>query len=314
MADLALKLRSTSDPYLINTTAILFMGSFGIKAGLFPVFYWLPASYHTPTNATSAVFAGLLTKVGVYALFRVFTLLFIYDQAFTHGTLLVLAAGTMVTGVFGAAVQFDFKRILSFHIISQIGYMIVGLALMTPLAIAGAIFYLIHHMVVKTNLFLVAGVVEKITGSVQLKQIGGMSKTMPWLAFLFFIPAFSLGGIPPLSGFWAKFAVVKAGFAAEVFWIAGLSLAVGILTLYSMTKIWAEVFWKKAPESNGPESDCPPLSLTQKWALISPIVILALITMIIGLYAQPLFSLSEMAAEQLLNPDHYIEAVMKGGR
>lgn len=311
MADIAVKLSGEPDAVLLNTTSVLFMAAFGIKAGLFPLFFWLPASYHTPSHTISAVFAGLLTKVGVYALIRVFTLIFQQDTDFTHTLLLVLAVGTMITGVLGAAVQFDFKRILSFHIISQIGYMIVGLALMTQLALAGAIFYIVHHIIVKTNLFLIAGVVDRLRGSTDLKKLGGLYKSRPFLAALFFIPAFSLGGIPPLSGFWAKFSIVKAGLAEEAYWTVAAALMVGILTLYSMTKIWGEVFWKAAPESESAPVEVRGYP-AGTWTMLGPVIMMAVITLILGCFVQPFFAIAELAASQLLDPSQYIEAVMGG--
>jgi multicomponent Na+:H+ antiporter subunit D len=184
------------NPGLLIVIAVMFMIAFGVKAAVFPLFFWLPASYHTPAFSVSAIFAGLLTKVGVYALIRVFTLIFTTDVAYTHTILLWVAGFTMVTGVLGAAAMNDFRRILSFHIVSQIGYMILGLALFTPLAIVGAVFYLVHHIIVKANLFLVAGVAKRIAGSTDLSAIGGLYKTAPLLGVLFLIPAFSLAGFP----------------------------------------------------------------------------------------------------------------------
>ena len=198
----------------------------------------------------SAVFAGLLTKVGVYAAFRVFTLLFEVENAGIREMIAVFAAGTMVFGVFGAAIQWDVRRILSFHIISQIGYIMMGLAIATPLAMAGAVFYIIHHIIVKANLFLLAGAIYRATGTFDLRETGGLMKGSPWLAVLFVIPALSLAGIPPLSGFWAKFMVIDASFRDEMAWLGGVALFVGLLTIYSMCKIWMEAFWKQAPEGH----------------------------------------------------------------
>ena len=244
MADIAQKVSSVDDPGMVTVVSMMFMISFGIKAAAFPLFFWLPASYHTPQVAVSALFAGLLTKVGVYALYRVFTLIFTQDVGYTHTILLWGATLTMLTGVLGAAAQFEFRRILSFHIISQIGYMILGLALFTPLALIGGVFYIMHHIIVKTNLFLVSGITYRLLGSYELKDLGGVYRQRPYLALLFLIPALSLAGIPPLSGFFAKFIVVRASLEASEYLVAGIALLVGLLTLYSMIKIWAEVFWK----------------------------------------------------------------------
>ncbi len=308
MADLARKLTMINEPEMTTVVSMLFLVAFGIKSAVFPLFFWLPASYHTPPAAVSAIFAGLLTKVGVYALIRVFTLIFINDISFTHTIILVIAGLTMLTGVLGAAAQMDFRRILSFHIISQIGYMIMGLGLYSPLAIAGGIFYIIHHIIVKTNLFLVSGVVNKMRGTYDLKKLGGLYKLYPLLGLLFLIPALSLAGIPPLSGFWAKFTVVKAGLDLGEYTIVIVSLAVGLLTLFSMTKIWNEAFWKDSP--NEIEDEKLPGTFLEKVLLFIPIVFLAAITITIGFNVEPFFKIAEDAAGQLLNPQQYIEAVL----
>jgi len=288
--------------------AMMFMVAFGVKAAVFPLFFWLPAAYHTPSFSTSAVFAGLLTKVGVYALIRMFTLVFVGDISFTHEVLLWVACFTMVTGVLGAAAQNDFRKILSFHIVSQIGYMILGLALMTPLAIVGAVFYLVHHIIVKANLFLVAGVAAKIAGSTELKRIGGLYASAPLLAILFLVPAFSLAGFPPLSGFWAKFILVKATLEDGRGFVAFIALAVGALTIFSMTKIWAEAFWSPHPDNQEPKLST--LSKGERRALLMPIAGLAVLTCIIGLFPEPFVQFAEGSAAQLLDSSAYIEAVL----
>lgn len=312
MADLARKIPFLEQKELLTVVSVLFMVAFGVKAAIFPLFFWLPASYHTPPVAVSAIFAGLLTKVGVYALIRFFTTIFVHDVAFTHNLLLISAALTMLTGVLGAAAQNDFRKILSFHIISQIGYMILGLALYSPLAIAGAIFYIIHHIIVKTNLFFVSGVVKKLKGTYSLKDVGGVYKYYPLLGLLFLIPALSLAGIPPLSGFWAKFVVIKAGLEIKEYLVVGIALLVGLLTLFSMTKIWNEVFWKDDPKGNKNhiQESYKLISNYKKYMMIAPIVFLALITVIIGLYAEPFFNFASNAAHQLIDSSIYINSVL----
>lgn len=316
MADLARQLNAASHPGLMTTLAMLFLIAFGIKAAVFPLFFWLPASYHTPPVAVSAIFAGLLTKVGVYALIRVFTLLFVQEVSFTHNLILIIAGLTMVTGVLGAAAQNEIRRILSFHIISQIGYMIMGLGLFSPLAIAGSVFYIAHHIIVKTNLFLIGGLVHRLQGTAQLKESGGLYRRYPLVAILFLIPALSLAGIPPLSGFWAKLMLVQAGLEIKQYAIVITSLAVSLLTLFSMTKIWTEAFWKEKPETSQPDSApaAPPLTFGDSFLYHFPIVTLALLTLAIGLFAEPMFALAQQAAAQLLNPAEYIEAVLNFSR
>ena len=309
MAQLAVQLPQSQQPELVTVVAMLFLVAFGIKAALFPLFFWLPASYPVAPIAITALFAGLLTKVGVYALVRVFTLLFVHDIGYTHALLLLLAAFTMVTGVLGAASQSEFRRILSFHIISQIGYMVMGLALFTPLALAGAIFYIMHHIIVKANLFLISGVVHRLEGSYALNNLGGLYRSHFGLGILFLIPAMSLAGIPPLSGFWAKFTLIRASLEENQPVIALVALVVSLLTVFSMTKIWAEVFWKDRPEAT-PEP--APLSATVRLQLYLPIVALAAITVVIGLMAEPVFALASQAANQLLSSGEYIAAVLGG--
>ena len=311
MADLAVKIPAIREQWLVTTVAIFFLIAFGIKSAVFPLFFWLPASYHTPPAVVSAVFAGMLTKVGVYAMIRVFTLIFDNNTEVTHTILLVISGFTMVVGVLGAAAQNDIRRILSFHIVSQIGYMIMGLALNSPLALAGAIFYIMHHIIVKTNLFLVGGIIREIKGSYALDRLGGVYKAYPLLGLLFLVPALSLAGIPPLSGFWAKFSLVKAGFAAEAWLITGVSLFVSILTLYSMMKIWNEVFWKDLPE-DVPEIDrYSSISRNKKIMLIAPAVALAVCTLVIGFYTAPFFDAASESARELLNKTDYINSVLR---
>ena len=156
----------------LTLSALLLLCGFGIKAGYFPLFFWLPASYHTASITVSAIFAGLLTKVGVYACLRVFTLIFSVEDSGIREIVAVLAAGTMLFGVFGAAVQWDVRRILSFHIVSQIGYMLLGLAISTQAALTGAIFYILHHIIVKANLFLIAGAIHRASGTFDLRKSG----------------------------------------------------------------------------------------------------------------------------------------------
>ena len=309
LADLALKVQLVEEKGLVTLASMFFLVSFGIKAAIFPLLFWLPASYHTPPVAVAAVFAGLLTKVGVYSLIRVFTLIFILDINYTHSIIMVLSALSMTVGVLGAAAQFDFRRVLSFHSVSQIGYMIMGLAIFTPLAIAGALIYMIHHSIVKTNLFLISGIVQHLRGSFKLKYLGGLYRDYPWLAFLFIVPALSLAGLPPFSGFWAKFILVKAGIEADLIWLILTALAVGLLTLYSMTKIWNEVFWTNEPEKlNDPESfSSNPGPL---WMMVAPVVILVLATTFAGIFIAPLYEIAMDTAEQLMNRDLYIQTIL----
>ena len=317
MAHVAVVFSETDSP-MVTVVALMYMVSFGIKAGAFPLFFWLPASYHTPPVAVSALFAGLLTKVGVYAIFRFFTLIFNQDVPYTHTILLWVGAFTMITGVFAAAAQFEFRRILSNHIISQIGYMFMAIGILgspniTPeigqLAMAGGIFYIVHNIVVKTNLFLSSGVVYRLLGSYQLKNLGGIYRKKPFLAALFFVPALSLAGIPPLSGFFAKFAVIRTGVETLEWWIVFAALLTGAMTLYSMLKIWLYAFWRPVPEDNAMAHKLDEPFSREIYIMLVPIILLAICTVLLGIYAQPFMEVAMAAGDELLNPAHYIEAV-----
>lgn len=307
MADLAQRVPLIENTGLITTLSLLFLLAFASKAALFPLFFWLPASYHTASAPILAIFAALLTKVGVYAIVRCFTLIF----PITDGLALIiglLAALTMITGVLGAASHFDIRKILSFHIISQIGYMLVGVAIATPLALAGSVLYIVHHIIVKANLFLVGGVIKRKSGSYDLKRIGGLHRTAPLLALLFCIPALSLAGIPPLSGFWAKYLVIKPGLDTAHWYLVITALLVGVLTLYSMLKIWNEAFWKAAPKT--PQKTTTPQENCSFIAQYLAIAILSAITLCIGLNPDPFVTFSLEAAHQLTDKTPYIKAVL----
>jgi len=307
MAHLATILQNDSQASLMDTSTMLFFMAFGIKAAVFPFFFWLPSSYHTPPVAITAFFAALLTKVGVYAMIRVFTLFFVQNPAFWHTLFLVVAGLTMVVGGMAAASHYEIRKILSFHIISQIGYMIFGLGVYTPLALAGAIYFTMHNMLAKTNTFLVSGHIHKIKGTYQLKNIGGLYKSYPLLGILFIIPAFALAGVPPLPGFFGKFFLIKAGFEAEKWVISGVAIFTGVLTLFSMIKIWNEAFFKKGLDNQPHGNHTGKLSLGE----LFPSIILGFGTILLGIGAGFFFDYFIEAGNQLIDSSGYIEAVLK---
>lgn len=305
MADLSLSLNQLSQRNIV-TLIILFLGlAFAIKAALFPLFFWLPASYHTTSYSASSIFAGMLTKVGVYSLIRLVTLLLPNQYIFLK-ILLVSSALTMLTGVLGAVSQYNFRRLLSFHIISQIGYITMGLAIDTPLSLTAAIFFMAHNIFAKTNLFLISGITYKIGRTSDIRKLGGFYKKFPFLSFLFFIPAFSLAGFPPLSGFWAKFLLFKAIIIHRNYLMVFIGIFVSFLTLYSMSKIWNYAFWKR----HLIEKEMKQLSKFQSIFLYVPVIILASVTIFMGLDPQFFFDIIMKVSEQLLNSKLYIEAVL----
>ncbi len=317
LADLALLVREGGESTgFIKGGAALVFSAFGVKAGLFPLFFWLPASYHTPAPIVTALFAGLLTKVGIYSFLRVATLLIGDDFADWQTVFLWVAALTMITGVLGAAAQFEMRKILSFHIISQVGYLLAGLAMFTPLGLAAGLFYFVHNNLAKTNLLLVSAWVEHRRGTVNLARIGGLYRASIGCSLIFLVSAFALAGIPPLSGFWAKLGIVRAGLDGGFYWLTAAALAVGMMTLFSMTKIWGEAFWKKDPEPEG-GADSPSPSGPERGTPSNHCLTLApmgmVVVAILGLsfFGEPVFVWSIQAAEQLLNPVVYIESVLQ---
>lgn len=307
MADLSGKLAELPTG-LQQAFAVLLLVVFGIKAGLFPLFSWLPDSYPVAPSAVTAVFAGLLTKVGVYAIIRTQTLLFT-DATRPASLMLWLAGLTMIIGIFGAIAQDDVKRILSFNIVSHIGFMVMGLAFFGVAGLAAAIFYVVHHIVAKTCLFLTGALIEHVGGSSSLSRLGNLVRTAPVVAVLFLIPALTLAGIPPLSGFVPKFGLIVAGFDARQYVIVAVSLVASLLTLLSMMKIWLSAFWGEVTSPpEGPVHTVgrlggPPL-------MVLPTIALALVSVGIAVWAGPLYRFCERAAVHLLDADSYIKAVL----
>ena len=304
MADLANVWPTIRTPGIDMVLAVLFVIAFSIKAGLFPLFFWLPASYHTPPAAIGAVFAGLLTKVGVYALIRMFTLLFQDASPSLFTLLLAMSAATMVIGLVAALNERDFRRILSFNLVGHIGYTTASLSLLMPAALAGAIFYVLHHIVVITNLFLVSGVLLRLRRTTDIASLGGLYRDQPLFAALAMVPLFSLAGVPPLSGFLGKLAILEGTFQAGAYWVGGLVLVVGLLTLLSMARAWSDAFWKPSAGARDSASPGKPLLVT--------IAVLSLVTIAMTVGAEQLLDLASRAAHQLLLRDEYVQAVLGG--
>ncbi|TDE00080.1 Na+/H+ antiporter subunit D [Jiangella asiatica] len=308
---------------------LMLLTAFAIKAAVFPLSAWLPDSYPTAPAPVTAVFAGLLTKVGVYAIIRTQTLLF-PDSALSD-LLMWAALLTMVIGILGAVAQNDIKRMLSFTLVSHIGYMVFGIALASDAGLSGAIYYVVHHIVIQTNLFLVAGLIERRGGSTSLERLGGLAKLSPVLALLFFVPAMNLAGIPPFSGFLGKLGLMQAGVddgGALAYALVVGSVATSLLTLYAMAKAWNRAFWQ-APNPVGPREttdlhrkpvrpDSPEpagrlATVAMRGALAGPAAGLALVGLAMTIFAGPLFALTDRAASDLRERTPYIEAVLPAG-
>ncbi len=308
MADLSTRIPDLPDGVQVGFSLLLIV-VFGIKSAVFPLYFWLPDSYPTAPGPVTAIFAGLLTKVGVYALIRTQLLLFPLDAR--QGTILLVVAGfTMLVGVLGALAQDEMKRILSFHIVGQIGYMIFGLGLFTVAGISAVVFYIIQTILVKTNLFLVAGLVDRHAGSDRLSQVGGIVRTAPVIAAFFALPALSLAGIPPSSGFVGKFALLDAGVSVEQWTIVVVALVVSLLTLFSMSKIWSGVFWGDADERPAAR----PERRDHWWLMVAATGVTVVLSVAYVIWAGPIYDLAARAAEDLLDPSIYVEAVLGGER
>ncbi|PRI11821.1 Na+/H+ antiporter subunit D [Leucobacter massiliensis] len=244
MAQLTVRIAELpSEVQLLLNLALLI--AFGIKAAVFPLSFWLPDSYPTAPAPVTAVFAGLLTKVGVYAIIRSQTLLF--PDSSVDGLLLVVAGLTLVVGILGAVSQLDIKRLLSFTLVSHIGYMIFGIGMANAAGFAATIYYIAHHIIVQTTLFLAVGLLERQGGTTSLQGLGGMLRASPVIAVLFFIPMLNLGGIPPFSGFIGKvglFTVAAELATPGAYWLIGVGALVSLLTLYALARAWVLAFWR----------------------------------------------------------------------
>jgi multicomponent Na+:H+ antiporter subunit D len=295
-------------PGLRTGLHLLLLVAFGLKAAVFPLFFWLPDSYPAARSPITAVFAGLSTKIGVYAIIRTQTLLF----PGALSTLLLWVAGlTMVIGVLGAIAQNEVKRILSFHIVSQIGYMVLGIAIGGPAAIAATIFFLIHQIPVKTSLFLVEGLIEHSTGTSRLDRLGGLMHRSGLLAALFLIPALSLSGVPPFSGFVAKLGLLTAGLDAGRGVLVAVALLCSLLTLISMTKIWLGAFWGESGDRVALSVGAAAAPASNRWPapMLLSTVSLVLVGLAVAVAAGPLFALCHRAAIDIVTPGRYALAV-----
>lgn len=312
MADLASKVSEIDNQILVEICAVLFLIGFGIKSAVFPLYFWLPASYHTPPAAVSAIFSGLLTKVGVYAMIRVFSVIFEMTP-FLQTLLIIIAVLTIFSGGVGSLIQNNIRKVFSYLIICHIGFMIGGLAMFTNVAVAGLVFYLIHDIIIKTNLFLIAGLIFRMKASSSMRQIGGLYGTYPKLSLLIAIPLFSLIGIPPLSGFWPKISLIMSSFELKHYWYFGALIFGSFITLVIIARLWSRVFWKEQPkmvEKPG-FNYFHQMSRFDKMRYILPIAILTLVTLYIGFGAENIQNLSMRIAEEIVNKDLYINAVLK---
>jgi multicomponent Na+:H+ antiporter subunit D len=301
MAHLSATLAGRAPSVALSASAFLLLAGLGLKAGLFPLFFWLPASYHTAPITVSAALAGLLTKVAFYACLRVLVVVFGLGSGATAvpglpALLALLAAATMLVSVLAAIAQVDVRRLLAFHVMGQVAYLMMGLALASLLGIAAAIFYTMHTMLVQTGLFLGAGAIARANRGYDLRVAGGLLREQPLFAALFAVLALSISGIPPLSGFWAKFLVIDAAFRAGSPWspwLAVVALVAGFLTLYSMSTLWTRAFWQTRDRAGIASRRIPP-------AMVVAVALTAACTIGLGLAVEPLTRLARGTAGQMI--------------
>lgn len=309
MADLSLKVAAIQNRELVNITALFFFVGFGIKSAVFPLYFWLPSSYHTPPSAIAAAFGGLLTKVGIYALLRVFTLIFVPDE-FTRNMFIAVASATLLTGAFGAIIKHDIRKMFSYLIVCHIGFMIAGLGLYTEIALTGAVFYLIHDIIVKTNLFLMTGIIYKIRGTVNMDKLGGLYTAYPRLSVVMAVVLFSLVGVPPLSGFWPKIYLFQAGFLNGSYLLIASLIFASFITLYVVARMWSEVFWKNLPEGQVQVDGLKGMRPIHRGLLIAPVVLMAIVSLFIGLGAEKIIVIARHIAAEMMDTTPYIQAVL----
>lgn len=311
MADLSHKLSQSPNQNIFNTISMLLIISFGIKSALFPLYSWLPASYHTPPIAVTALFSALLTKTGVYALIRIFTLIFIRDAEFIHTVLLVLASCSIIAGGLGAITQNDIRKIFSFSIIAQVGFIILGLSFYSMASLTASIFLMINVILTETVLFLIAGLLFIKYNSYYLNDCGSGFKYFKLLSILFLISGGTLASVPPLAGFWGKVLLFISAFR-EPNTIAVIIIIIGsFLSLIYILKIWNKVFFRKIPYETDLTVDAVRFSGFEKFYLYMPVFMILILLLCISFYPYLLYTIAYKSSEQLMNPDLYINLFLR---
>lgn len=314
MADLTMKIAAL-DPSSygpLSTIAALYLLAFGMKAAAFPVNFWLPASYHTPNIVVSAVFAGLLTKVGIYAMLRVFVMLMPVARENMGEILVIVSIATQMTGAMGALAQTQLTNLLGYIVIAGIGSMIGGVAIGTQHAISSTIFYAIHSIVVMTGLYMAAGMMHRLGGSYNLRKLGGLYVVNPALASVFLILSLSVSGLPPFSGFWAKMMLVDSALEAYHPIMAGSYLMSGFLTMVAFGRVWSFAFWRGGPEGTPDGKLADSVAQTKPdlpVAMWLPLLILTGIVLYTGLQPELLMELVLRSASSIYEPLGYLRAV-----
>jgi len=307
MADMANILAQKGASNITIMVSVLFIMGFGLKAALVPFHAWLPDAHPSAPAPISAMLSGVLIKsLGVYTLCRVFYNVIGINSSLSL-VLMVLGTLSMVIGVFLAIGQWDFKRLLAYHSISQIGYVILGIGLGTPLGIIGGLFHLFNHSVFKALLFLNSGAVEYATGTRDLQKMGGLMTKMPITGTTSLVASMSIAGIPPFNGFWSKLIIIIACVQANRLGYAFWAVLASILTLASFMKVMKYAFFGKLRDKWNKVEEVP---VFMKFAMI----ILALICVVGGVLL--ISNINEVflkpASDVLLEGIKYADIVFKG--
>ncbi|MBN1576284.1 MAG: monovalent cation/H+ antiporter subunit D family protein [Chitinispirillaceae bacterium] len=308
MADMAQVVSEKSGSKLIGFVSVLFLVGFGLKGALFPFHWWLPDAHPSAPAPISAMLSGLLIKaLGVYALIRVF--FSVLDATSLLPVLMVLGTMSMVIGVFLAVGQWDFKRLLAYHSISQVGYIMLGIGLGTPLGIMGGLFHLFNHSMFKSLLFLNSGAVDYATGTRNLKELGGLRERMPISASTSMVASMSIAGLPPFNGFWSKLIIIIACVNAGRPVYAAWAVLASIMTLASFMKVQKYVFFGELKEKFKAIREVP-------FAMQFSMVLLALICFLGGLLLVPAVSgdFLQSAVDVITNGKEYAKIVFQSLR
>ena len=283
----------------------MLVAAFATKAALVPLCFWMPATYPTLTAPVAALFAGIMTKLGVYSLLRISPLLAHEPVLFT--TLMWLGGLSALLGVLAALSQYELRRLLSFHSVSQVGYIVFALGTQTVFGIAAAIFFALHHSLVKFTLYQVADELERSSSSRDLRQMNFSRPGSVILTTAFGLAAFALAGIPPLSGFFGKLAVFWASFESEEWLGLALLVLASVFTLASMLKIWRFAFQRHPVEE---KTAFKPVSTFYPTA----VVIMSVMIIVFSLAAGPIYRYGLDAAEQIFDVGGQSVALLSGGR
>jgi len=300
MADLSVRIASNMHPGFIRVISVFFVIAFGMKAAVFPLYFWLPASYHTARHGVTALFAALLSKVGIYALLRSFTLLFPSSFSLSHELLLILGLLGLILGLMGAIAQTRYRKVLAFLLLAHIGFILMGLSLMNRWAITGSVYYMMQHILLIAMLFMMAGLIKRY------RQTGiSLFRTRPGLSALFFIAALALSGVPPFSGFWPKLALINGAISAGFAWLSLVFLSSGLVTLYVMCRLWNNVFLREVKYVEAS-------SLISPQAMWASVLMCFTLVLILSLDPAPFYHFSAQIAGQLLHPQGYIHQLLGG--